>query len=325
MVRARGKSRALRRRATARARARARAEVKGGLSGASIGSWLFQDDHFYRLIVVLAVLGLGFASYLTYLDFTHAHATFCEAGTGCDTVRESQYSTVLSVPVAVGGVLGYIAMIVVASGPFSERIKKTSLAVMATVGFTFSAYLTYREAFSIHAFCPYCVSSAVVMTAIFVLVHLRRPVVPGIPGPRLALVWAGLASCVVLGSVLLPSKISASPETTPTVPLAQAANPVQEPQEEVDPEGLAKHLQSIDAKLFGGYTCPRCAEQRELFGDAISYIDYYECHPEGKNSRSEACRSEGIVAWPTWLINGKLYLGLRSLEQLAKLSGYEGP
>jgi uncharacterized membrane protein len=32
------------------------------------------------------------------------------------------------------------------------------------VGFGFSAYLTYRELFTIHAVCEWCASSAVIMT-----------------------------------------------------------------------------------------------------------------------------------------------------------------
>jgi uncharacterized membrane protein len=37
------------------------------------------------------------------------------------------------------------------------------------VGFGFSAYLTGRELFSIHAICEWCVSSAVIMTFLVVL------------------------------------------------------------------------------------------------------------------------------------------------------------
>jgi uncharacterized membrane protein len=38
---------------------------------------------------------------------------------------------------------------------------------MTTVGFGFSAYLTYREAASIHAYCEWCLSSAGIMTVLF--------------------------------------------------------------------------------------------------------------------------------------------------------------
>jgi vitamin K epoxide reductase family protein len=43
----------------------------------------------------------------------------------------------------------------------------------ALVGFGFSAYLTYRELFTIHAICQWCVASAVLMTALVVLTGVR--------------------------------------------------------------------------------------------------------------------------------------------------------
>ena len=51
------------------------------------------------------------------------------------------------------------------------------LVTTALVGFGFSAYLTYRELFSIHAICQWCVASAVLMTllAIVTVWRLLRP------------------------------------------------------------------------------------------------------------------------------------------------------
>lgn len=37
------------------------------------------------------------------------------------------------------------------------------------VGVLYSAYLTYLELFVIHEICPWCVASALVMVALFVL------------------------------------------------------------------------------------------------------------------------------------------------------------
>jgi uncharacterized membrane protein len=44
---------------------------------------------------------------------------------------------------------------------------------MTVMGFGFSAYLTYRELFSIHAICEWCASSAVIMTILFVAATAR--------------------------------------------------------------------------------------------------------------------------------------------------------
>jgi len=41
------------------------------------------------------------------------------------------------------------------------------------VGFLFSAYLTYREIFTIKAICQWCVSSAILMTILVILTGIR--------------------------------------------------------------------------------------------------------------------------------------------------------
>ena len=45
--------------------------------------------------------------------------------------------------------------------------------VLTMLGFGFSAYLTYREVFTIHAICSWCVSSAIVFTLLATVGTLR--------------------------------------------------------------------------------------------------------------------------------------------------------
>ena len=47
--------------------------------------------------------------------------------------------------------------------PDSETTRFATVA-LTLGGFGFSAYLTYREIFSIHAICEWCATSAVIMT-----------------------------------------------------------------------------------------------------------------------------------------------------------------
>jgi uncharacterized membrane protein len=88
------------------------------------------------------------------------------------------------VPVALIGLLGYIAIL----GSLLVRdLEETRLATLGLtlVGFGFSAYLTYRELFSIHAVCEWCASSAVIMTILlgcsvarYLLGDARRATLP---------------------------------------------------------------------------------------------------------------------------------------------------
>lgn len=123
------------------------------------------------VMVVIATVGLGVASYLTYIHYSGAQI-LCVAGDPCKTVQTSVYSKLAGVPVALLGLIGYV--LIIASLLFPER-EESRLATLAftAVGFGFSCYLTGRELFSIHAICPWCVSSAVMMTLLLILAVWR--------------------------------------------------------------------------------------------------------------------------------------------------------
>ncbi|MBM0742390.1 hypothetical protein JOY44_12305 [Phormidium sp. CLA17] len=88
---------------------------------------------------------------------------------------------------------------------------------------------------------------------------------------------------------------------------------------------LALHLKKINAKMYGAYWCSYCTHQKELFGkSAIQSISYIECDPRGANAKPNLCKAAKVTAYPTWEINGKQYVGVQSLEELAKWSGYKG-
>jgi len=89
---------------------------------------------------------------------------------------------------------------------------------------------------------------------------------------------------------------------------------------------LAAHLQRTGATMYGAYWCGYCRRQRQLFGSgAFKQITEIECDPRGKNPQPDRCHQIGVEAYPSWEINGQLYRGSRSLEDLADLSGYDGP
>jgi uncharacterized membrane protein len=118
-------------------------------------------------MVVLVVVGLGVASYLTYVHYAGINPV-CSAGGSCAKVQTSVYSKLAGVPVALIGLIGYVAIL---GSLLAREGETTRFATVAftVVGFGFSAYLTYRELFSIHAICEWCVSSAVIMTVLVCL------------------------------------------------------------------------------------------------------------------------------------------------------------
>ena len=122
-------------------------------------------------IALLAVAGIGIATYLTYVHYADVEAFCVAGGGGCEKVQTSEYAELAGIPVAVLGLIGYVLILGSLWVPGDGG--KLAGAVLALSGFGFSAYLTYRELFTIDAICQWCVASAVVMTALAALTVWR--------------------------------------------------------------------------------------------------------------------------------------------------------
>ena len=119
------------------------------------------------LLIALTLVGLGVASYLTYVHYSGIKVA-CTAGESCTKVQTSQYSKLAGVPVALIGLIGYVAILLSLLAPEREE-SRLATAAMTVIGFGFSTYLTGRELWSIHAICEWCVSSAIIMTLLMCL------------------------------------------------------------------------------------------------------------------------------------------------------------
>ena len=91
---------------------------------------------------------------------------------GCETVQTSQWSMVGDIPVALVGLVGYVAILAVAAARLWRPSPSLDLALFALslAATTYVAYLSYVEVFVLGAICPWCVSVAVCSAAIFGLV-----------------------------------------------------------------------------------------------------------------------------------------------------------
>jgi uncharacterized membrane protein len=122
-------------------------------------------------MLVLAVIGLGVAIYLTYVHYSGTKPA-CTAGASCIKVQTSQWSKLAGMPVALIGLIGYVGILGSLLLPDREESRLVTLG-LTLIGFLFSGYLTYRELFSIHAVCEWCASSAVILTILLVCAVIR--------------------------------------------------------------------------------------------------------------------------------------------------------
>ncbi|PSN13267.1 hypothetical protein C7293_16720 [filamentous cyanobacterium CCT1] len=88
---------------------------------------------------------------------------------------------------------------------------------------------------------------------------------------------------------------------------------------------LAEHLATTGGVMYGAYWCPHCADQKAMFKESAEQLPYVECAADGDRPQPELCQQKGIEGYPTWEISGQLYPGVRSLDELADLSGFSAP
>jgi uncharacterized membrane protein len=127
-----------------------------------------------RILLSIAVLALGgvlVSSVSLYHHYGTSATSYCDIGENfnCDIVNRSTYSTVGGVPVALIGVVGYLATLILATASRSKAEVPAVLAIASLAGLAFALYLTYIEGFVLAAWCILCLSSLALIFSIAVL------------------------------------------------------------------------------------------------------------------------------------------------------------
>jgi len=285
---------------------RAEARVAESRSGVTRGRGPHPLDNW---LLGLALAGLALTSYLTFTAWFGEHPAFCGAGSECDLVQQSRWSTLLGVPIAFWGLLTYalLAWLVwrLRTRPSSWRLALT----VATVGAGVSWYLTATSVFVIEATCAYCLTSFGITNALLVLLLVRRPAhmpehewAKSLPTP------VGSAVVIVFALFLHFSGLF-DPAAGPEKPYLKA---------------LAVHLRDSGARFYGAYWCPACQQQKALFEASVERLPYVECTPNGRNgAHNFACVANDIKDFPTWIIDGRRHTGVVPVVELAALSRFE--
>ena len=259
-------------------------------------------------------------------------APLCASSGAC----ASAYGSSSALPTA--GCIAYIASTAAcAAAARSGQLARKAVAV--AIGgslMTSSAYfITVLDGYR----CPYCLASGFIAASVFAcavssLGEMERE--DGL-GP-------GFASCVVtllaVNAVVAPSvqqapgtqthqkQLSSEAEQQMIERIVQQQNngelqQVQSSSSDGQVQALANHLQQIGAKMYAAHWCTHCKSQLDAFGSAASSVPYVECFPGGGNAIDSSCEAAGVRGFPTWVINGEVYEGERSLEELARVSGFQ--
>jgi len=125
-------------------------------------------------IAVLALAGIVVSSVSLRNHYATSATTYCDVGENfnCDIVNRSAYSVVLGIPVALIGIIGYVALLGLSTLYRAKAETPTMLLIASVAGLGFALYLTYIEGFVLGVWCILCLSSLALIFSIAVLSSL---------------------------------------------------------------------------------------------------------------------------------------------------------
>ena len=130
------------------------------------------SDRALRLAVAgVAAAGTAVAGYLTYVHYRPA-ALICTGGGGCEAVQESSYAEIAGIPVALLGLLAYIAVLGLVA--WDTELARTLAATIALSAVGFAAYLVVVQAFVVEEWCVWCLVNDLVVVPLLAVLTVWR-------------------------------------------------------------------------------------------------------------------------------------------------------
>ena len=129
-------------------------------------------DRALRLgIVAVALTGVAVAGYLTYVHY-RPDALVCTGGGGCEAVQQSSYAELAGVPVALLGLIAYVAVLLLAA--WDREPARLLVAAVGLAALGFAGYLVALQAFVIDAWCVWCLVNDLAVVPLLVTLAVWR-------------------------------------------------------------------------------------------------------------------------------------------------------
>jgi uncharacterized membrane protein len=139
-----------------------------------------KNNLLYAAVALLSLAGIVDSAFALQRHHAKSKTQFCDISEqfSCDIVNRSEYSTILGIPVAAIGVLGYATLFSLSTWWKLRPETPSRLLLVAILGFLFALYLTYIEARELMTWCILCLISQGLIFLICVfsgLIKVRSP------------------------------------------------------------------------------------------------------------------------------------------------------
>ena len=288
------------------------------------------------LIAILSTIGIADTGSITLKNWGLFNSLSCPGvNKGCDAVLNSPWGTLinndqLNIPLSFAGLLTYSAILFIVLILSLKIISPKQkiyrglwwlLYLISCGSSVFSFLLITIMVIKIKSFCFFCLLSAILSFSIFILTIIGARF-----DNRETMFYRGLiiAFTVLIGGLIWSNQVD--PARAKEINLSnERVSPkitTVSSQEKID---FAKYLSNKNIVMYSAYWCPHCNDQKQLFGkQAVEELIIVECAKDGKNNQYKLCQEKGIEGFPSWEINNRLYSGTMSLDELAKMTNYDG-
>ena len=288
------------------------------------------------IIAVLSTIGLVDTGSITLKNWGLFNSLSCPGiKNGCDTVLNSPWGTLfennqINIPLSLAGVITYSSILVLSIflslNIISPKEKLNKLIwwlifLISCASSVFSFLLLNIMFFKIKAYCFFCILSAILSISIFIISMIGAKF-----ESREPMIYRGfiVALTVLIGGLIWSNNVDPS-QAIDVSNSTEKVSPLVTTSSSPKKVKFAKFLTDNNFKMYSAYWCPHCHDQKQLFGKkAVKELSIVECAQDGKDNQYKLCQEKGIDGFPSWEINEKIYSGVKDLNDLAIMTGYEG-
>ena len=288
------------------------------------------------IIAFLSTIGIVDTGSITLKNWGFFTSLSCPGmNNGCEKVLNSPWGTLFennkfNIPLSLAGFITYSSILLLTIfltlNLFSTKKRLTKflwwlIFLISCSSSVFSFLLINIMFFKIKAYCFFCILSATLSISIFIISMIGAKF-----ESREPMFYRGfiVTLTVLIGGLIWSNNVDPSNAIDLSINSGKVS-PVITTSSSSQKIKFAKFLNDNNIKMYSAYWCPHCHDQKQLFGkEAANELTIIECAKDGENNQYKLCKEKEIEGFPSWEINNQIYSGVKELNDLAIISGYQG-